>query len=239
MIQVQSDGNLDLLRQFLDHFRVAPESRGLLDGHMLREEHHQGRRVGCLRGIDHGPGHYIVHTDESNHGGVALLSQLQDIGYLLIHGGTSRSAVQLRLAVGAEQMDLLGHHFPQSLDTGRIDGIGLPEALILEHLPALLIEWSLDVAGDVDLVDAVLHSRSNLTVRVGGAPVEDQRHIHHALDLIQDVDTQLGYKASGIQAMTGADGNGQSIDTVYLMTLLPVSMESVLPMVPSSPSTET
>ena len=48
----------------------------------------------------------------------------------------------------------MAHDLLHLLDAGRVDRIGLAQALIGENLAALLIEGLLDVAGDVDLRNA-------------------------------------------------------------------------------------
>src|SRR5438034_5096866 len=75
-------------------------------------------------------------------------------------------SVQGRLARRTEEVDLMSGHRLHRLDAWRLDGEWFAQALIGQDFAHPLVVSHLDVAGDVDLVDAELRRLSDLVVRI-------------------------------------------------------------------------
>lgn len=101
---------------------------------------------------------------------------------------TCKVLVKCCLAGGVEQVDLVAGNLFHSLDAGGIDRVRLAQDRVSQHLAALPIESVLDVAGDIDLVDAELDRGGDLGIRVGGAAVQDKRNSHAGADFLQQVE---------------------------------------------------
>src|SRR5215216_178545 len=112
-----------------------------------------------------------------------------------------------------EEVDLVRGHGLHRLDAGRLDAERLPQPGVRQDFTHLRVVRHLDVAGDVDLVDAELDRQRDLVVRVAGAAVQYEGDLNAVLDLPQQVELELRLQGLRIEAVVGADGNGEAVDT--------------------------
>ena len=133
------------------------------------------------------------------------------------HDADPPRSVQVGLAGGAEQVDLLGRGHLHRRDRLGLDRVRLAETPVgAEHLAHAVVVRDLDVAGDVDLVDAQRHGAGELGVRVAGSAVQDERDADGGLDLLEQIVPQLGVLVGRVQSVRGADGDRQAVDAGLL-----------------------
>ena len=97
-------------------------------------------------------------------------------------------------------------------DRRGLDRVRLAHLGVGQHLAHLGVVRDLDVAGDVDLVDAAFHRSCDLVVRVVRPAVQNQRQLRLLLDLLQQLEFELGLHRRRVDAMTGADGHCQAVE---------------------------
>src|SRR2546423_11654588 len=102
---------------------------------------------------------------------------------------TTRDAMSVQggLARRTEEVNLMSGDRLHRLDARRLDGEWFAQTLIRQDFAHLLVVSHLDVAGDVDLVDAELRRLRDLVVRVVRAAVQHERDVDTLLDLFEEV----------------------------------------------------
>lgn len=127
--------------------------------------------------------------------------------------------------------------------------------VISQNNSQFLIQSVFDIGRNVDLVDTKLSSLTDLFIRVTRTTVQYQRNVNNFLDLFQKFKFQLRFESLRIQTMSGSDCNCKTVAVGLLYelnSLFRFGVDdvgsatcnfwyrwSVLPIVPSSASTDT
>src|SRR5437764_1602354 len=126
---------------------------------------------------------------------------------------TTRDAMSVQgcLARSAEQVDLMPGHRLHRRDAWRLDGDWFAQPLVGQDLAHLVVVGHLDVAGNIDLVDAELRRLRNLVVPVVRAAVQHERDLDVLLDLFEQIEFQLGLQIRRVDAVVCTDGYGEAV----------------------------
>ena len=95
-----------------------------------------------------------------------------------------RRVVQRGFSGGSQQIEFMTDDLLHSFDAGRIDVARFADIGVFQHFTALLIEGILDVAGNVDLVDAAACCFCDLLILIGGTAVQHQRNGNQLFDIL-------------------------------------------------------
>src|SRR5699024_2316187 len=123
----------------------------------------------------------------------------------------SHASHSLGLAVGSEQADLVRRDLLHGIDAAGLDHVRFAHLRVLQHRAHFLEVGDLDIAGDVDLIDAQLGRLPDFVIGVPGAAMEYQGDVDGRFDLLEQIELEFGHDVGREQAVRGADRDGQAV----------------------------